>query len=185
MPLYPAPEESGFYGQLDNTEPMIIFLVGFMGSGKSTIGQRLARRLGYSFIDMDARLEGEQGMTINEIFEKLGEKAFREMESDLLKEMVTLQDAVISTGGGLPCSGNNMDLINRKGVSIYLRMEPAALLRRLSRGKSRRPLIRHLSRQELETFINEKLREREPVYLRAHHTVSGVNVNTDKLVKLL
>jgi shikimate kinase len=164
---------------------MIIFLLGFMGSGKSTVGQRLAGRLGYSFIDMDARLEGEHGMTINEIFEKLGEKAFRELESNLLKEMVSLQDAVISTGGGLPCTGNNMDLINRKGVSIYLRMEPAALLNRLSRGKSRRPLIRHLSRQELETFIQEKLREREPVYLRAHHIISGLNFKMDELVEIL
>jgi shikimate kinase len=164
---------------------MIIFLVGFMGSGKSTVGRGLARRLGYTFIDMDARLEGEHGMSINEIFEKLGEKAFREMENNLLKEMVSRQDAVISTGGGLPCTGNNMDLINRNGVSIYLKMEPSALLDRLSRGKSRRPLIRHLSRQELETFIYEKLREREPVYLRAHHTVSGLNVDMDSLVEIL
>jgi shikimate kinase len=164
---------------------MIIFLVGFMGSGKSTVGQSLAGRLGYSFVDMDARLEGEQGMTINEIFEKLGEKAFREMESNLLKEMVSLQDTVISTGGGLPCTGNNMDLINRKGVSIYLRMDPAALLNRLSRGKSRRPLIRHLSRQELETFIYEMLREREPVYLRAHHTINGLNFKMDELLEVL
>jgi len=164
---------------------MIIFLVGFMGSGKSTVGQRLAGRLGYSFVDMDARLEGEQGMTINEIFEKLGEKAFRDMENNLLKEMVSLQDTVISTGGGLPCTGNNMDLINRKGVSIYLRMDPAALLNRLSRGKSRRPLIRHLSRQELETFIYEKLREREPVYLRAHHTFNGLNFKMDELLEVL
>ena len=164
---------------------MIIFLVGFMGSGKSTVGRRLAGRLGYSFIDMDTRLEGEHGMTINEIFEKLGEKAFRELESNLLKEMVSLQDAVISTGGGLPCTGNNMDLINRKGISIYLRMEPAALLNRLTRGKSRRPLIRHLSRQELETFIREKLREREPVYLRAHHIISGLNFKMDELVEIL
>ena len=156
-----------------------------MGSGKSTVGKRLAGRLGYSFVDMDARLEGAYGMTINEIFEKLGEKTFREMETRLLEEMVGLQDTVVSTGGGLPCSGNNMDLINEKGVSIYLRLEPAALLNRLSRGKSRRPLIRHLSRQELETFIQEKLREREPVYLRAHHTVSGLNFNMEKLLEIL
>jgi len=164
---------------------MIIFLVGFMGSGKSTVGRRLAGRLGYSFIDMDQRLEAEHGMTINEIFEKLGEKAFREMENLLLEEIVSLKDTVISTGGGLPCTGNNMDLINDKGVSIYLRMEPEALLNRLSRGKRRRPLIRHLSREELETFIREKLREREPVYLRAHHIVSGLNFNMDHLVEIL
>lgn len=164
---------------------MIIFLVGFMGSGKSTVGQRLAGRLGYSFIDMDARIEGEHGMSINEIFEKLGEKAFREMETNMLKEMFSLQDTVISTGGGLPCTGNNMELINKNGVSIYLRMEPAVLLNRLSMGKSRRPLIRHLSREELETFIQEKLNEREPVYLRAHHTISGLNVDMDKLVEIL
>ena len=164
---------------------MIIFLVGFMGSGKSTVGQRLSGRLGYSFIDMDQRLEAEHGMTINEIFEKLGEKAFREMENHLLEEMFSLQDTVISTGGGLPCTGNNMDLINEKGVSIYLRMEPEALLHRLSRGKRRRPLIRDLSREELETFIREKLREREPVYLKAHHIISGLDLNMDQLVKIL
>jgi shikimate kinase len=165
--------------------PMLIFLVGFMGSGKSTVGQRLARRLGYSFIDMDARIEGEYGMTINEIFEKLGEKAFREMENQLLEEMFTRQDAVISTGGGLPCTGNNMDLINRSGVSIYLKMEPATLLNRLSRGKSRRPLIRHLSHTEMEEFIHMKLREREPFYLKAHHTVNGLNVNIEDIIGLL
>ena len=164
---------------------MIIFLVGFMGSGKSTVGQQLSGRLGYSFIDMDQRLEAEHGMTINEIFEKLGEKAFREMENHLLEEMFSLQDTVISTGGGLPCTGNNMDLINEKGVSIYLRMEPEALLHRLSRGKRRRPLIRDLSREELETFIREKLREREPVYLKAHHIISGLDLNMDQLVKIL
>jgi shikimate kinase len=164
---------------------MIVFLVGFMGSGKSTVGRRLARRLGYSFIDMDTRIEGEYGMSINEIFEKLGEKAFRKMESKLLKELVTLQDVVISTGGGLPCTGDNMGLINQHGVSIYLQMEPAVLLNRLSRGKSRRPLIRHLSRQELERFIHEKLREREPVYRMAHHTVNGLKVKMDELVGML
>jgi shikimate kinase len=164
---------------------MIIFLVGFMGSGKSTVGQRLSGRLGYSFIDMDQRLEAEHGMTINEIFEKLGEKAFREMENHLLEEMFSLQDTVISTGGGLPCTGNNMDLINEKGVSIYLRMEPEALLHRLSRGKRRRPLIRDLSREELETFIREKLREREAVYLKAHHIISGLDLNMDQLVEIL
>ncbi len=156
-----------------------------MGSGKSTVGKGLARRLGYSFVDMDARIEGEHGLSINEIFEKLGEKAFREMENNLLKEMVSLKDAVISTGGGLPCTGNNMDLINRKGVSIYLQLDPAALLNRLSRGKSRRPLIRHLSREELETFIYEKLKEREPVYLKAHHVVNGLDVNLEKLAEIL
>lgn len=164
---------------------MIIFLVGFMGSGKSTVGQRLSGRLGYSFIDMDQRLEAEHGMTINEIFEKLGEKAFRGMENQLLEEMFSLQDTVISTGGGLPCTGNNMDLINEKGVSIYLRMEPEALLHRLSRRKRRRPLIRDLSREELETFIREKLREREPVYLKAHHIISGLDLNMDQLVEIL
>ncbi len=164
---------------------MIIFLVGFMGSGKSTVGQRLARRLGYTFIDMDARLEEEHGMTINEIFKKHGENAFREMESRLLHELVALRDIVVSTGGGLPCSGNNMELINQKGISIYLKMGPATLLNRLSRGKSRRPLIRHLSRAELDIFIHDKLREREPVYLRAHHTVNGLNVDMEKLTELL
>jgi len=164
---------------------MLVFLVGFMGSGKSTVGQRLARRLGHPFIDMDARIEGQYGMSINEIFEKLGEKAFREMENELLREMTTLQDAVISTGGGLPCTGNNMELINRSGVSIYLRLEPAALMNRLSRGKSRRPLIRHLSLPELEAFIHTKLREREPFYLQAHHTVSGLNVNIEEIIRLL
>jgi shikimate kinase len=134
---------------------------------------------------MDVRIEIEYGMTINEIFESLGERAFREMENRLLEEMFMQQDTVISTGGGLPCTGNNMDLINRHGVSIYLRLDPSALLNRLSRGKSRRPLIRHLSRLELTTFIEEKLREREPVYLKAHHTVNGRNVKVDEMIGLI
>jgi len=164
---------------------MIIFLIGFMGSGKSTTGKKLAGRLGYAFLDTDRQIAREFGMNINEIFDRLGESRFRESEARLLKEIILRRNVVVSTGGGLPCHGDNMDIINRNGVSIYLKLSPSDLYQRLSGGKRKRPLIRDLSDSELLRYIERKLSEREFYYLQSRFTVDGRNPNLDELVGLL
>lgn len=164
---------------------MNIFLIGFMGSGKSTFGRKLAKRLGYDFVDTDKRITEQYGMSINEIFERLGEKAFREGETRLLKELALKRNLVVSTGGGLPCHGDNMATINRHGLSVYLKCEPEDLYRRLLTRKEKRPLIRDLSDAELRSYIVKKLAERESFYMQARHVVRGPDVDLEKLLKLL
>ena len=164
---------------------MIIFLIGFMGSGKSTTGKQLAKRLGYTFIDTDNLITERLGMSVNEIFNQLGENTFRENESRLLNELILKNNLVISTGGGLPCHGDNMDLMNLNGQSVYLKVSSAALHGRLSSRKDKRPLIKDLSDVELMAFIENKLSEREEYYTRARHVVRGLDVNVEDLVKLV
>ena len=164
---------------------MIVFLIGFMGSGKSTTGKRLAQRLGYSFLDTDQQIVEQFGMTVNEIFDNLGEKTFRESETHVLNEIITKQNLVVSTGGGLPCHGGNMDIINRHGLSIYLKITSDALFERLVSRKYKRPLIRDLTDTELKAFINKKLDEREPWYNKSMHIVEGFNLDYNELENLV
>jgi shikimate kinase len=152
---------------------MRIFLIGFMGSGKTTAGKKLASRLGYSFMDMDSEIEDENRMTISRIFDEKGEEEFRRMEHELILRLVRMDDIVVSTGGGVPCFYNNLELINNNGISIYLKMKPEDLLKRLKGSKYERPLIRDLSPEELDQYINEKLKEREPYYLKSKYVVDG------------
>jgi len=156
---------------------MRIFLIGFMGSGKTTVGQKLARKLGYSFIDMDKRIEEESKMSINQIFSELGEQKFRKLEHDLILQIIKMDNVVVSTGGGVPCFNENMELINQCGISIYLKMTPEALVNRLIHSQSRRPLIRELSAAELPVFVRKKLEEREPYYLKSTYIHDGLDVN--------
>ena len=164
---------------------MIIFLIGFMGSGKSTTGKQLAKRLGYTFVDTDNLIVERLGMSVNEIFDRLGEKTFRKNETRLLNELILKNNLVVSTGGGLPCYGNNMDLMNLHGQSVYLKVSSSALHDRLSSRKNKRPLIKDLSDAELMAFIENKLYEREEYYNRARHVVRGLVVNVEDLVKMV
>jgi shikimate kinase len=164
---------------------MNIFLIGFMGSGKSTTGKKLARKLGYAFMDTDSEIVRRFGMSVNEIFDRLGEDRFRDAEVRLLNELIRRNNIVVSTGGGLPCHGENMQLINRNGISVYLKVSPADLYQRLSTRKHKRPLIRDLDEKELKHFIESKLAEREPFYSMANHTVRGLQTGPEDLIRLL
>lgn len=156
-----------------------------MGSGKSTTGKKLAKKLGYEFLDSDTLIVEQYGMSINEIFDHLGEESFRESETRLLKELISRSNLVVSTGGGLPCHSGNMDIINRNGISIYLKVSYSVLFNRLLNRKYKRPLIRNLSDQELKFFIEKKLSRREPFYNKATHIVRGLDVEIDELVDLI
>lgn len=148
-----------------------IYLVGYMGSGKSTVARLVARRLGWTVIDMDSRIENRFHTSINAIFAERGEAGFRKMERYMLEEVCALEDVVISTGGGTPCQADNMDLMTQSGAVIYLRMKPESLARRLTltHGTQKRPILRGKSEGELLTFIETQLGAREAYYARAQY----------------
>ncbi|WP_316842131.1 shikimate kinase [Pedobacter gandavensis] len=160
---------------------MKIFLIGFMGCGKSTLGRKLATKLGYDFIDLDHQIEMLAGMPIGEYFAANGEPAFRIFESKTLKEFNYPDNCVVATGGGAPCYFDNMQWINENGLSIYIEMPPTALAKRLESGKDKRPLLKDMNEVELIAFISHKLEERNPFYLQASQVVSGISLTPDAL----
>ena len=164
---------------------MKIFLVGFMGSGKSTIGRKLALYLQYHFIDLDKLIENKAGMSISEYFSEYGEDRFREFESAVLQQTVFPENVIIATGGGTPCYFNNMAWMNDEGKTVYLHMEPKALAQRLKYSKSERPLIRDLSSDELVGFITQKLADRDVFYRKSQLIISGLDLTAQKLAGYL
>lgn len=146
---------------------MLIFLIGYMGSGKTTIGRGLARRLGMRFVDMDTEVEQRSGLSVADYFAAHGEEAFRGQEREVLESLTAERDAVVATGGGVPCFFDNMEVMNAAGLTIYLKMGPEKLAARLEHGKAKRPLLRDKTQQQLRDFIAENLARREPFYGRA------------------
>ena len=165
---------------------MKIFLLGYMGSGKSFIGKQLARDLNYQFIDMDERIESEEGATISEVFKSRGEVFFRKRERQLLEKLVNFEDsAVISLGGGTPCYGDNMELIRSADdvTSIYLKLGIDSLTQRLFSEKETRPLISHLEdKEKLEEFIRKHLFERGFYYNQSDHIISCDSKSASEII---
>jgi shikimate kinase len=162
-----------------------IYLIGFMGSGKSTVGKKLASSLKWSFIDLDERIEIVSGMKIASIFSEKGESHFRSLESTVLKSLKNEDNTIISTGGGTPCFNDNMDFMTGTGLTIYLKMTPAQLKVRLSRSAHERPLIKNIGKFELEGFIENKLNEREKWYSRSDVTFIRFNGDFSDLYSLI
>jgi shikimate kinase len=162
-----------------------IYLIGFMGSGKSTMGRTLAKKLGWTFVDIDKRIEARAGMTIPEIFSVHGEEWFRNVESEVLRSFGSLSSAVISTGGGAPCHGDNMDFMLETGLTIYLKMSAEQLKRRLADSSGERPLLKGLTGDKLLEYIKNKLAEREKWYGRAAITVDSLNAGYSVLLPVL
>jgi shikimate kinase len=145
---------------------MRIFLTGFMGSGKTTVGRLLAGRLGIPFVDLDGEIERRAGMTVREIFDRHGEPAFRSLEAEALAAAAALPDAVVATGGGTMAFEANFRLIRASGLSVWLHPPFAAIVTRIGgAGKSDRPLFRN------ETQALALYQERLPAYRRADVTV--------------
>lgn len=158
---------------------MLVYLVGYMGCGKSTIGRKLARRMEMDFIDMDSEITRVTGKTVGEVFAELGEDGFRLLEKDVLKDISGKEDAIVATGGGAPCFFDNMDVMNRSGLTIYFKMGPEKLAARLEYCKDKRPLIRDKSQEELVGFIAANLEKREPFYMRAKLIIDGDKVSDE------
>lgn len=163
----------------------LIFLIGFMGCGKTTLGRKLASRMDYPFIDLDHVLEAQAGMTIAEYFSTHGEDAFRKLESEILKRNDYPANAIVSTGGGLPCFFDNMDWMNAHGRSIYIQLPAKTLAQRLSNEKNKRPLLRDKQGDELVAFIDQKLNEREIFYKQASVVADGLCLNAERAEEMI
>ena len=160
-----------------------IFLLGFMGAGKTYIGKLLAEKLLYDFIDTDALLEKRTGNTIAEIFEKKGEDCFRELEHNILSELKKVSKCVIATGGGAPCFYENMEIMNANGTTIYLKARSETIVGRISAQSSHRPLLRNFdNNNDLLIFVKNKILEREKYYLKAHFIIDA-NYNAEEIIK--
>ena len=158
-----------------------IFLTGYMGSGKSSIGKLLASQLEYNFIDLDKFIEKEYKMTIPEIFSSKGEKEFRAMEHNCLKKVVSQENTIVACGGGTPCYYGNMELMNNNGTTVYLKMSVDALVNRLLTAKDKRPLIMNKTEKELKEFVNRQLEKREDTYHKAQYIVKAKELNVNEL----
>jgi shikimate kinase len=144
-----------------------IFIIGYMGTGKTTVGKELAKSLSLTFVDLDVHIQSQYHKTVPELFEEMGESAFRKIEQQALREVAGFENVIISTGGGAPCFFDNMEIMNQAGTTIYIETSPEVLADRLLASKSVRPLIAGKSREELIPFIAKHLADRERYYKKA------------------
>lgn len=164
---------------------MKIFLVGYMGCGKSSLGRKIAKAGGMQFVDMDSIIEEREGAAISDIFRYEGEEYFRKMERALIEELAQSEgDLVISTGGGAPAWQDNMQRMNQIGQSVYLRRTAQQIASRLSpHGRQKRPKLRGLNDEELVAFMTENMAQREPYYALATHSIDCASLSDEELVK--
>ncbi|NBT14919.1 MAG: shikimate kinase [Chitinophagia bacterium] len=166
---------------------MTIFLIGFMGSGKSYLGKILSQKMGIPLIDLDEWIEKKYGRSISSIFSLEGEEAFRKMETAALDELNQLSIAgkplLVSTGGGTPCFNGNMEWMNQTGITVWLNPPIETLLSRLSGEKEHRPLVASLSQDELNDFVKQKIKDRTPFYNQAKLKVDQAAIDVESLIK--
>lgn len=163
-----------------------LFLIGYMGCGKSTLGRRLARRLGADYADTDSLVEQREGASVADVFRYEGEERFREAERRALESAIALEAAVISTGGGLPVWRDNMERMNEAGTTVYLRRTPEQIAARLTPfGRQKRPRLRGLSDEELLAFMRRDMAVREPFYAQARFTVDCSAMSDSEAVEAI
>ena len=155
-----------------------IILVGYMGSGKTTVGKALSKETGMMFYDLDWYIESRMRKSVSQIFAERGEEGFRKIEYNMLHEVAEFEDVIISCGGGTPCFFDNMDYLNQQGDVIYLKATPETLYKHLLMAKIERPLLKGKSAEELIAYITEHLKERSPFYEKARY-ILDVNVLDD------
>jgi len=168
---------------MENTKKIV--LVGFMGSGKTFLGEKLAKQLDVPFIDSDKEIEKKYKKSINQIFESEGEDAFRLKEQNFIKALKEQKSFVLATGGGMPCYSTNMDLLKNLGLTVYLRLSTTVLAKRLLKDNENRPLIIDNQLEQLQTFIKEKLVVREQFYNNAHIVLEEKDQTIDSLLKVI
>ena len=159
----------------------MIYLIGYMGAGKTTITKLLANELHLPFYDTDKEIEEKQNRSVSDIFKNDGELHFRMLETELLKNIS--QNSIIACGGGLPIHNNNMGLINSKGISIHLKASNKCLFSRLKKEKKTRPLIENKTDEELDVYIKNELQKRSPFYSLANHTILVDDKSTDEVLR--
>ena len=148
-----------------------IVLIGYMGSGKTTVGKALGKEIGLPFYDLDWYIESRMRKKVSQIFAERGEEGFRVIERNMLHEVAEFEDVIISCGGGTPCFFDNIDYLNGQGDVCYLKATPEVLYKHLLMGKVERPLIKGKSPEELIKFITEQVGKREEFYTKARYTL--------------
>ena len=161
-----------------------IIIIGYMGAGKTTVGKALSKELGIPFYDLDWYIESRMRKTVSQIFAEKGEEGFRKIEYNMLHEVAEFEDVIISCGGGTPCFFDNMDYLNSKGDTIYLKATPDVLYRHLQMGKTVRPLLRDKTPEEMKCFVAQQLESREPYYSKALHTLDVNLLDTYEKIKI-
>lgn len=157
-----------------------------MGSGKTTIGKKMAKQLGYKFIDTDKLIEEKEGKSIPEIFSLYGEKYFRLLEKYRLNEILELKgNYIVATGGGMPCNQHRLNKMLKNGKVVYLEIDAKSAIKRLSKAKKKRPLLKYLTPIQLETKVFRMLTKRKKYYSQAHITVSSLEAKKIDFKKLL
>jgi shikimate kinase len=163
---------------------MKIFLIGFMGSGKTYWGKIWAQKSALPFLDLDKYIEHEEQMTIETIFDKKGEAWFREKESTMLRSLADA-DGIIACGGGTACFNGNMQWMNEQGITVYLSAKPQYIFEKVLEEKEKRPLIKDLNEAELLFFIEQKLKERESFYKEAQIILPVEGLKSDSIKGIL
>jgi len=156
-----------------------------MGAGKSKLGRSLANNIGVDFIDLDDEIARIHNQSISKIFEEKGEPGFREIEKEVLKDWIKRDNYLMACGGGTPCYKNNMDLMNASGSTVYLDVPSEVLLSRLSNSKVNRPLIQGMTKSELKIYIDNKINERKPYYLKSKIWINPIETSLDTIVTSL
>jgi shikimate kinase len=156
-----------------------------MGAGKTTLGKEIAKKMNLRFLDLDKMIVNDQGRTINQIFEEESEKGFRKIERKVLEKILESDHYLLACGGGTPCYKDNMEQMNAKGVSLFLDVPEEELVRRLSRNKTIRPLLRDLSDQELKEYIHTKLEERQDCYRKSKIWINPLATSVDTIIMSL
>lgn len=159
-----------------------IFLIGYMGCGKSTMGRALSRTTGMKFIDLDNYIEGRYHQTVKEIFAQKGEEGFRAVERKMLHEVSDFEDVIIACGGGTPCFYDNIEHMNSHGTTVWLNTSIEKLHTRLMRGRHKRPLIADKNDEELLQFIITALESRKPHYSKAQMMFSSDLLDTQSQI---
>ena len=166
---------------------MKLFLIGYMGCGKSSLGRKLAKAADMEFVDMDSLIEQREGAAVSDIFRHEGEEYFRGLERAIIDELsVSDGDMILSTGGGAPAWQDNMAKINSVGQSFYLRRTAEQIASRLSpHGRQKRPKLRGLNDEELVAFMCENMAEREPYYMQATHCIDCAERSDAELIEYI
>ena len=162
-----------------------IYIVGYMGAGKTTAARRLATRLGWAVADTDDLFEEKYRISVDDFFHKYDEALYRKLESQVLKETESLENVVVSTGGGTACYFDNMDWMNQHGLTVFLRISEKAVIDRLIHAKRKRPLSTGKSEAELTAFVQQHYTSRLPFYEKAKITVKSEGLDLDNLVQLV
>ena len=159
-----------------------IFLTGYMGAGKTTLGKAYARALGLEFIDLDWYIESRYHRTISQLFAEQGEEKFRQIERNMLREAGEFENVVLSTGGGTPCFFDNMAYMKEQGQTVFLDVPVEVLFRRLRVAKQQRPILQGKSDDELKAFITTALQQRLPFYSQAQYRFDGSHLESRKQI---